>query len=392
MLNLKWEPLLKVAFIRQKYDPFGGAERFTQRVLAHMASRGAQIHLLARDWKHEPPPGLHFHAIRCPKTPSWFRQRCFVTRVQRHLTQADYDLVQSGERIPGCHIYRAGDGVHARWLEIRRLQNGRRQRYSIALNPFHRLVCQLERRLYEDPRLMAVIVNSEMVRHEILARFRIDDRKIHTIYNGVDLVRYQMGLRDTLGKAFRRSRQVDDQQVVVLFVGSGYERKGLAALIKAVAVAQHQVYLWVVGKGKVVRYQQLAQQLSVSERVTFFGARDDVDRFYAAADIFALPSRYDPFPSAALEAMAVGLPIIVSANCGVAEIIDNGQEGFVLDAVDDIAQHARYIALSCDPEKRTQMSVKARSRAEDFPLETSLAAYESLYRRVLADRRRGVDR
>ena len=90
--------------------------------------------------------------------------------------------------------------------------------------------------------------------------------------------------------------------------------------------------------------------------------------------------------------MAVGLPVIVSANCGVAEIIDNGQEGFVLDAVDDIAQLARYIDLACDPEKRTQMSVKARSRAEDFPLETSLAAYESLYRRVLAERRRGVDR
>jgi UDP-glucose:(heptosyl)LPS alpha-1,3-glucosyltransferase len=386
------EALLKVAFIRQKYDPFGDAERYTQRVLTHMAERGAQIHLLARDWKHEPPVGLTFHTIRCPKSPSWFRQRCFVTRVQRHLSQADYDLIQSGERIPGCHVYRAGEGVHARWLEIRRQMGGRRERISVILNPYNLLVCQLERRLYEDPRLMAVIVNSEMVRHEIRAHFKIDDRKIHTIYNGVDLIRYNVGLRDTLGKAFRRSRRVDDRQVVVLFVGSGYERQGLATLIHAVAATQHPICLWVVGKGKVTRYQHLAQQLSVADRVTFFGARDDVDRFYAAADIFALPSCYDPFPSAALEAMAVGLPIIVSVNCGAAEIIGNGREGFVLDSVDETGQLARYIDLACDPEKRAQMSARARSRAEDFSLETSLAAYESLYRRVLAERRRIFDR
>jgi UDP-glucose:(heptosyl)LPS alpha-1,3-glucosyltransferase len=100
---------------------------------------------------------------------------------------------------------------------------------------------------------------------------------------------------------------------VVLFVGSGFERKGLAHLLRAMALAGGKARLWVIGKGDKGPYLRLAEKLGLSSRVTFWGPHQDVRSFYAAADLFAFPTLYDPFPTAAMEALAAGLPVITTA-------------------------------------------------------------------------------
>lgn len=374
---------LRVAFIRYRYDPYGGAERFTQSLAAMLAERGAEIHVFARKWSDFADGRACLHRIGGPSWPALLGYASFVFLVGRAVRKERLDLVQSNERTLCQHIYRAGDGVHARWLELRGLQQGRLRRLTVLLNPFHLYRLQLERRLFEHPDLKAVIVNSEMVRRDILTRFGIADERIHTIYNGVDLQRFHPVHRATLGVELRSRCGLDREKPVVLFVGSGFERKGLTPLLRGMAEAGGDARLWVVGKGKTNRYRKLAKRLGISDRVIFWGPQEDTAPFYAAADIFALPTLYDPFPSVVLEAMASGLPVVTTAQCGAAEIITQGREGFVLATPNEISQMAGSLAQLYRADQRRGMALEARKLAEAFPFERTVREMENLYRTLL---------
>jgi UDP-glucose:(heptosyl)LPS alpha-1,3-glucosyltransferase len=253
----------------------------------------------------------------------------------------------------------------------------------LRINPFHRYLLWLERRLFEHPDLKAVIVNSNMVRHEITSRFRIPNERIHTIYNGVDLDRFRPENRLTMGNQLRSKCGIADEVPVVLFVGSGFERKGLGQLLRAIALAGGEAQLWVVGKGKRGPYHRLAQKLGIMSRVAFWGPHQDVQPFHAAADIFAFPTLYDPFSTAVLEALATGLPVITTAQCGTAEIMCQGKEGFILSSPAATAELAVYLNDLYDPNRRRSMSANARKRAEEFALERTIAELKRLYHRLV---------
>jgi len=117
----------------------------------------------------------------------------------------------------------------------------------------------------------------------------------------------------------------------VLFVGSGFERKGLGPLIAAFArLADEDSRLIVTGKGNVPRYESLAARLGIEKQVTWTGPKPDVEKLYAAADVVALPALYEPFGNVHLEAMASGVPVLSSAGAGGSEIIQQGENGWVV--------------------------------------------------------------
>jgi UDP-glucose:(heptosyl)LPS alpha-1,3-glucosyltransferase len=260
------------------------------------------------------------------------------------------------------------------------------RRLSLRVNPFHALRLWLERRLFEDPGLRAVIVNSDMVRGEILSRFRIDPARIVTIANGVDLNRFHPSRREREGLDLRRRMGVRDEELVILFVGSGFDRKGLELAIHGMAEAAVPARLWVVGKGGSRRYKGLARELGLEARVDFWGPQRDTAPFYAAADVFLLPTLYDPFPSVILEAMASGLPVVTTAQCGAAEIIVPGREGFILDYPEQTGRISRYLEALGAREERLRMGREARVRAEDFPWERTVKELEELYDHLMSER------
>lgn len=374
---------MKIAFIRYRYDPFGGAERFTQALIESLARRGAKIHLFARKWTGASEAGIHLHRIGGPAWPRLLGHATFAFLAGRAVRKERFDLVQSNERTLCQHVYRAGDGVHARWLELRGRYQSRLRRLTIRMNPFHLYRLWIERRLYEHPDLKAVIVNSDMVRGEILSRFRIPNEHIHTIYNGVNLQRFHPANRATLGALLRKQYLLDADRPVVLFVGSGFERKGLSFLLRGMALAGGDAQLWVVGKNKTGRYEKLAERLGISSRVVFMGPQPDTAPFYAAADIFVLPTLYDPFPTVVLEAMASGLPVITTRQCGAAEIITEGEDGFVMESAYDVPRMAESLRLLYRTDRRRSMSLEAREKAEGFSIERTVMEIEALYGRLL---------
>jgi UDP-glucose:(heptosyl)LPS alpha-1,3-glucosyltransferase len=374
---------MKIAFIRYKYDPFGGAERFTQTLAERLSARGVEVHLYARRWSAASGEGIVLHRVGGPSWPAILGYASFVFLVGRAVRRERFDLVQSNERTLRQDVYRAGDGVHARWLELRARRMSGLRRLSLRVNPFHAFRLWVERRLLEDPRLRAVIVNSEMVREEILTRFRIDPARIFTVPNGVDLQRFHPVHRETVGADLRRGAGAPGGEMVVLFVGSGFERKGLEFALRGLAEADIPARLWVVGKGKTGHYVKLARDLGLAGRVRFWGPRGDVAPLYAAGDVLVLPTLYDPFPSVALEAMASGLPVITTAQCGAAGIMTHGREGFILAEPEETRGIAEGLRILADGDARRRMGRAARARAEAFSWERTVGEMEALYDRLL---------
>ena len=166
---------LKLAIVRQRYNAFGGAERFIARALPALERAGAEVTLIARQaegWGARRV--LRVDPFHIGKV---WRDWSFARAARSAWRREGFDVVQSHERIPGCDVYRAGDGVHRRWLELRARVAGMIERLGMAISPYHRYVCAAERRLFEHPRLRAVICNSQMVANEIRRAFRIDAGK-----------------------------------------------------------------------------------------------------------------------------------------------------------------------------------------------------------------------
>lgn len=329
---------MKLAIVRQKYTPFGGAERFVERALAALAGRGLDVTIITRHWKGDTGDSRRKVRICNPfHLGRLWRDASFSRCVQAIVAGGEFDLVQSHERIPGCHIYRAGDGVHASWLELRARSQSRLAAWFTRLHPWHRYTLRTEAAMFRHPGLRAVICNSRMVRDDIARRFAVAEDKLHVIHNGVDLAFFHPGLRQEHRPRVRAALGIPAAASLVLFVGSGFQRKGLFPLLHAVARLP-DAHLLVVGKDKkLAQAKSLAQELGLADRTHFLGGQADVRPYYGAADVFALPTLYDPFPNAVLEALACGLPVLTSPDSGAAELID-ARCGAVVDALDSAAQ------------------------------------------------------
>jgi UDP-glucose:(heptosyl)LPS alpha-1,3-glucosyltransferase len=170
----------------------------------------------------------------------------------RQLWQREhFDLVQSHERSRLRPVPRR-DGVHRRWLQQRsRILPGWKSRLLFA-DRYHRYVMQAEREMYQDSHLRGVICNAEMIKREIIEDFGLPAEKIHVIYNAIDNQRF---LPPTEAFVVRRQWNLPLQATCLIYVGSGFERKGLDAAIRAIAPTDR--YLLVVGKDKDQhRYQR----------------------------------------------------------------------------------------------------------------------------------------
>ena len=350
---------MRVAFVRQRYNPYGGAERFIERAAAALRRDGTEVTLIARRWKE----GGEFLKVDPPYFGRLWRDRSFARAARDSWERGGFDLVQSHERIPGCDLYRAGDGVHAQWLDYRLADAPPLERLAVRASLYHRYVCAAECAMFEHPRLRAVICNSKMVRGEILKRFSLDEKKLHVIYNGVDT------------EYFSPREATRTGGCRLLFVGSGFARKGLDTLLQALARTDGR--LTVVGRDREqARFAALAATLGVADRVRFAGGVDDVRPFYADADLLVLPTRYDPFPNAVLEALAMGVPALVSDRCGAAEVIVHGESGYLCRAGD-----ADQLAglLNASREQSDEMKRKARQAAQALSLEAMAAQLRALY-------------
>lgn len=374
---------MKLAIVRQRYNPFGGAERFVERALAALDAKGLRVTLITRAWQGAAGRDVRicnpFHLGR------WWRDAGFARAVQRLIATREFDLVQSHERIPGCDIFRAGDGLHVTWLELRGQTQSRLERCFTRWHPWHRYTLAAEAAMLRHPALQAVICNSHMVRHDIMQRFNLPAERLHVIHNGVDLDHFHPGLRTEHRHTLRAQLDIADNVPVILFVGSGFERKGVAQLLQALAILPTRAHLVVVGKDKKqATLQKRARKLGLQERVHFVGGQKDVRPWYGMADVFALPTLYDPFPNVVLEALACGLPVVTSTTSGAAEVLTDRTCGGICQAHDITTMAAHLERLLNTPP--AQASQAARALVAPLGQADMGRQLEALYLRLIGAR------
>jgi UDP-glucose:(heptosyl)LPS alpha-1,3-glucosyltransferase len=373
---------MRLALIRSRYNPFGGAERFIENAVTALAGQGAELTVVTRKWPERANTKIGKLIVDPFYIGSWWRDAGFARAVCAKLEGQRFDLVQSHERLACCDVYRAGDGVHAEWLAQRSRVTSTHKQLGVRLNPHHRFVLRAERDMFKSPRLKAVICNSRMVKDEIVRHFGTQSEKLRVIYNAVDGEKFNPALRDEHRDATRDAVGCPRQAPLFLFVGSGFERKGLYAFLKALSALPSDCRGVVVGSDKKLAvYREVATGLGLGGRLHFTGGVNDVRPYYAAADVFVLPTLYDPLPNAALEAMACGLPAVVSTKCGAAELIENGRQGYVRDALDvsGIADGMQGCLANLAP-----MGEAARAAVLPHTPERMAGEYLTLYRELLS--------
>ncbi|MRS16502.1 glycosyltransferase [Enterobacteriaceae bacterium RIT691] len=368
---------MKLAIVRQTYNPNGGAERFVSRALNVLAQDSAlDVTLIARKWENA--TGWHTLTVDPPFSNRLKREAGFAAAAAARF--ADFDIVQSHERIPGATIFRAGDGVHATWLEQYNRIQSPLERLVQSFSGYHRYILTAERQMFTHPQLRKVICNSRMVRDDIARRFGLADDKLTVIYNGVDTDYFHPRLRQP---SLRATFGLPEHAPVLAYVGSGFARKGVATALKAIA-PHDDVWLLIAGHDKRAgKFQKLAQSLGVAERVKFLGPVADVREVYGAADALILPTLYDPFPNVCVEALACGLVLLTSHGCGAAEWISEGKNGWVRDAL-DVSGYQQAIAHWLDGRKQgVDYAAAARATAEPYTLDRMACELQALYRELL---------
>lgn len=373
---------MRLALIRQRYSPYGGAERFLESALEALLERNVAITLYTREWPETRLQLIEPHICNPFYVGNLWRDWGFERAVTREIARTRANLVQSHERLLCCDIFRAGDGVHATWLEERMRGASALQRLRVSANPWHRYTLERERALFASPWLRTVICNSKMVRDEIKQRFGLTDDRLPVIYNAVDSQVFSPDLAQHRTST-RELNGIKSDAVVFLLVGSGYERKGVATTMQALAELPEPAHLIVVGRDRnLQQYQRLAQRLGVGERVTFAGAQTDPRPYFGAADAFVLPSIYDPFPNAALEAMACALPVITSTKSGAAELVAEHEAGFVCPSR-DVGPLAAHMQTLLNSDTRARMGANARQAVKPLTLPAMTLELVLLYKRLL---------
>ena len=306
--------------VRRNFGGAGGAERvaadYARRIdgnwestLVHAGSAGSGI-----------PIGGNIG-------PSWFRMLKFTGDVDRFCKKVSPACVFSLERGPLCDVFRAGDGTHRRWIRIKYSNLT-----SWMFNPSNWVNLSLERRSITLSRV--IIANSQMVASDLQNEYpNIDRSKIRVIRNGFDPNRFHLGSSNAL-----ESIGLPMDAKTFLFLGSGWQRKGLdfamsffAAVIQTDKVYRKHGYLLVAGDGDVSPYLAKADQLGIKSRVIFLGLIAEPANFCRASVLMVLPTQYDPFSNASLEALACGCPVFTTSSNGAAEVIDHGRTGLVFD-------------------------------------------------------------
>jgi len=357
---------LTVAFVRRGYSPSGGAEAYLKRLAHGIVNLGHQAQLIATDdW---PPSEWTFGQIThmSAKSPIGF-----ADELEKLRPQLRCDALMSLERVWRCDVYRAGDGVHQAWLNRRRKFEMPLERFVRGVNRKHQDILKLEESLFAKQGAAHVIANSEMVKNEIVELYHYPAGKIDIVRTGVPLEKFRFD--SALRKKSRAELKIKPDETALLFAGSGWERKGLRFAIEAFELCRDRhLRMLVAGRGEQRGYRP--KRFFTEEPVRFLGEVADLRSIYAAADIFILPSIYDPFSNACLEALAAGLAIITTRDNGFSEIIESGVHGSIIDLPNNVTALRDAIRFWSDESRRLAARSTNAERASQFDISTNVEA------------------
>jgi len=380
---------MKIALLHKKYTSYGGTERFMTNLTACLLDEGHEVTVYANDWV--PPYDERINFIKVPmiKGLKLFKVISFAYFAERTVKPELYDIVHGFGKSIRQDIYRTGGGCHKAWqkeslLSIKSILLRNLRYFGRMISPIQWLNLYIEKKMFTAGNYLRIISPSKKVKSQIMELYGVPDQDIAVIYNGVDLTKFNLDCADEIRRSKRAEYGIKDDETLLVFAATNFELKGLEFIIRAVGqLKDRNLKLLVVGGDRQKKYRELAHRLGVSNKVVFSGASSMISEQYKCGDIFIYPTFYDPFANTCLEAMACGLPVITSRANGVAEIIDDGESGLIINDPSDSGEIADKIKLMLDDEAlREKIRTRSIQLSQKYTKENNTQSIIKIYKEL----------
>ena len=382
---------LKIAVLIRDFVSTGGAEKYALEVTRRLALQH-DVHVFAQDWSFDGKEKITFQRIpRLFVKPSFLNQLLFSYFTRRSV-DASFDIIHTYERVSHFDVFTIQSSCFrslitrqkSLWLKILVW-------LSVFISPRKMAYLWLEKKQFTYDKCRLLIAVSENIKKNVQDNYSLPDDSFRLAYTAVDSNIAKKRGNNNRQKQLRSKFGIAVDDLVFLFVGTEFKRKGLDALLKAAAsIPRSNIKLVVAGGGggKLKEYTKLAEKLGLGDDVVFLGLVRDVEDLYTISDVYILPTLSDPCPLAPLEAMASGVATIMSSSkyAGTAELIKNG-EALILENPKDSHEVAHALERLMDESYRKELSEKGRQLAKKLTWEKTTEDTLSAYYEVLERKR-----
>lgn len=363
---------MRVAITLEKFDLLrGGAEVATLNLVNELAAHGHELHIVTTANAVELPVGTNVHLVRVPFRFVAWRQISFARQVAQRLQTLGCDI-----SIASCGRAYSEDVLWAQGGTQRAAAQGNQRSfyYNALLRAGSRVqpwlnirtltYRELERRCFARRPQPFVIAPSRMIAQGFQSDFGLSAERIRVVPYQINLSRFSPEAIGPLRARAHAALQLEPADIAIVCAAQNFRRKGVRPLVEAAAVLQNNgrcfsVLIAGLTPRHAAPYQRLARRLGCERRVRFLGHTERIEELYAAADVFCLPTFFDPCAIASVEAMACGLPSITSRYNGAAELMTPGADGIVVAEPQD----ARSLAAALEPLFDAALRAKIGSAA-----------------------------
>lgn len=351
-----------VAFCLYKYFPFGGLQRDFMRIARTVAGRGHQVRVYTQSWQGECPEEFELIVVPVRKRTNHGRNAEYYQWVTAHLAQHPVARVVGFNKMPGLDIYYAADVCYAEKV-------AQEKGFFYRLTSRYRHYAAFERATFEQGKKTQLLMLTDKQIADFQRHYHTEPERFHMLPPGIYPDRkYSQQLPDSR-RLYREKNRIGAEQNFVLQVGSDFNRKGVARTIEAIAALpdalRKNTLLFVVGQDKPGPFAALAAKLGIPENVHFFAGRSDVAELMAAADLLVHPAKQEAAGIVLLEAVAAGLPVIVTEVCGYAPYIADARCGVVINEPFSQAALNKTLADALStPSRLSEWAANARHYAD----------------------------
>lgn len=306
---------MKVALVHLRHAYSGGVELYLNQIARYMAEKGEEVTIICRSHDNIPPhPNVKFVKLRSFSVGKTHRLWRFARDVEKHVLASDYDLVYGLAHAWTHDVLRIGAGTS---LHMSRSLN-RPMRLKDRVNHL------IESKAMAPNAYYHVISNSQKSAEEIQEAHNVPADKITVIHNFVDTKKFDATRIEKETAALKKKLGVNDDKPIFLFLGTGYERKGLKQALTAYSNLPFEAHLLIVGREThEADYIKFARDIGTSNRCQFLGAGNRPELYFSLADCYLLPTLYEPFGFTVIESLACGTPAITTENCGAKEVLNS---------------------------------------------------------------------
>ncbi|MHB8829800.1 MAG: glycosyltransferase family 4 protein [Syntrophales bacterium] len=372
----------RIAVVIPKYGMVGGAEGFAAELTERIAGEAEfEVHVFANRWISSSERVI-FHKVPIIKFPRFLIPPSFAFFAGRRIAAAGpFDIVHTHDRIFKADVYTM-HGIPHRWW----IREVRKKRLSL----FDRSLALVEDRLVLDGGCRRFLAVSRLVRDLFLEEYHVDPSVVTIVHPGVDTGPYEKMNREACRREIGARYGVGSDETLILFVSMNFDVKGLDYLLGGLSRLRHKTpeasfRLLVAGHGEDKKYRHLASDLGIADKVIFAGVvdRKRLPELYLAADFYAMLSRFDTFGMVVLEAMAAGLPVLISGRVGAKDIVTEGENGFVIANPETGEVVADAVERMLSREFLEKMRTAALKTAADNSWDAAVGKVINIYQEIL---------